>query len=316
MPSVKTTRKTSAKEAPSRPARPRPRASHCFGSHLSIAGGMYRAIEEAERLGFDTVQVFVKNQRQWRASPLGEEDIRVWREHAARPGFGPCVAHATYLINLAAADDDLYLKSVEVFETELRRCDALGIPYLVVHPGAVGAQSEEAALARVAVALDAIMLRNPTLTTMPLLETTAGQGSTLGRTWQQLGGILRAMTSGNWVGVCADTCHVFAAGYDIRDPEIYEAMIALAGREVGLDRIRCWHLNDSRGDCGSRVDRHEHIGKGKIGVAGFRNVLRDERFRGLPMILETPKDDEGEWDRANLKRLRECVAEGGRTARK
>lgn len=309
MPTVKTNRKTATRHAPVRPARPRPRASHCFGSHLSIAGGMHRAIEEAEQLGFQTVQVFVKNQRQWRAPPLRDDDVRTWHENAARPGFGPCVAHATYLLNLASHDDQLYAKSVEAFEIELKRCDALGIPYLVVHPGAAGPQPEDAAIARVAAALDGILLRNPTLRAMPLLETTAGQGTTIGRTFQQLGAILRAMTSGNWVGVCVDTCHVFAAGYDIRDPATYELMITLADREVGLERIRCWHLNDSRGECGSRVDRHEHIGKGRIGLAGFRNVLRDERFRGLPMILETPKDEDGsgELDRANLKRLRACA---------
>lgn len=290
-----------------RPALRRVALPHRFGSHLSIAGGVHRAVQEALRLSFDTVQVFVKNQRQWRAAPFRPDDLQRWFELLATPGFGPPVAHATYLINLASADGALWRRSREALAEELRRCDTLRIPWLVVHPGAAGDQSEGRAVARVAEALNRILDEEPRLRAMPLLETTAGQGTALGRSFEQLGAILSRIEHAERIGVCVDTCHVFAAGYDIRDPVAYEAMIAAAAECVGLARIRCWHLNDSRGGLGSRVDRHEHIGQGRIGRAGFRNVLADPRFRGVPMILETPKGTDAhgrEHDRMNLRRLR------------
>lgn len=289
-------------------------AGRCFGSHLSIAGGVYRAAEEAQRLGFETVQVFVKNQRQWKGAPLRDDDVQRWRTLCAAPSFGPPVAHATYLINLASADDTLHAKSVAAFTDELERCDVLGIPYLVVHPGAAGEQTRAGAVKRVAAALNAISERRPDLKTMPLLETTAGQGTALGRSFGELGEILSLLREPQRVGVCGDTCHVFAAGYDIRDRDAYESMVAEAQRAVGLGRIRCWHLNDSRGACGSRLDRHEHIGQGQIGDAGFRNLLGDARFATVPMILETPKgeDERGRaWDAVNLRRLRRLARTSG-----
>ena len=291
---------------------------HRFGAHLSIAGGMQRAIAEALRFRMDTVQVFVKNQRQWRAVPLKADDVDRWHELLATPGFGPPVAHATYLINLASPDRGLYARSRAAFTEELQRCQTLGIPYLVVHPGAAREAPVGRAIERVAAALNRIFDRNPRLTTMPLLETTAGQGTALGSSFEQLAEIIGRLQEPARVGICIDTCHVFAAGYDIRDAAQYDAMIELADRCVGLDRIRCWHLNDSKTDLGSRVDRHEHIGHGRIGSAGFRNLLADPRFYGVPMILETPKGkDPGgkEWDRLNLRRLRSLAARvtGSRT---
>lgn len=268
---------------------------------------MHHALEHALRLRFDAVQVFVKNQRQWRAAPLKSEDLERWFELLATPGFGPTVAHAAYLINLASADKALYAKSREAFAEELRRCQLLKIPYLVVHPGAAGDAPLDDAIGRVAAALDRIFEDHPDLETMPLLETTAGQGTTLGRTFEQLGEIIGRLRRPERVGVCIDTCHVFAAGYDIRQPKVYDAMIAAAQQHVGLERIRCWHLNDSKGECGSHLDRHEHVGRGRIGTAGFRNLLADRRFHGVPMILETPKGENEagrEWDRVNAARLR------------
>ncbi|TWT43908.1 Endonuclease 4 [Phycisphaerae bacterium RAS1] len=279
---------------------------HRFGSHLSVAGGLHLAIAEARRLTFDTVQVFVKNQRQWAAAPLRKDAIDAW--HAALPadGFGPVVAHASYLINLASADDALYEKSRRALADELQRCDLLAIPYLVVHPGAaVGAPIPDA-IRRVSAAINRIFDATPASRSRLLLETTAGQGSTLGRTFEELAEMIAGVRNAARVGVCIDTCHVFAAGYDIRDANAYAQMIALVERTVGLESIRCWHLNDSRGALGSRVDRHEHIGKGCIGDAGFANVLSDPRFFGLPMILETPKEQDSrgrDWDAVNLKRL-------------
>lgn len=276
----------------------------CFGSHLSIAGAMSNAIMEARRLEFDTVQVFVKNQRQWKATPFKPDDLAQWHQLRQADAFGPIVAHATYLINLASADAELLEKSRRAFSEELSRCDQLEIPYLVVHPGAAGEQPREAALARVAESLNAIFSAAPQLRCMPLLETTAGQGSTLGRTFEEIAAILTGLQAPQRVGVCIDTCHVFAAGYDIREKKNYDEMIGLASRTVGLERVRAWHLNDSKGDLGSHLDRHEHIGAGKIGLEGFRWVVRDLRFRGVPMLLETPKDDDGEMDRKNLATLR------------
>lgn len=284
---------------------------------------MHHAIEEALRLRFQTVQVFVKNQRQWRATPFKTDDLDAWFRLRGTPGFGPPVAHATYLINLASPDPVLYARSRAAFAEELQRCQTLAIPWLVVHPGAALGAPLEAALGRVSAALNRIFDESPTLTTMPLLETTAGQGSTLGRTFEELGTIVRGVREPARVGVCIDTCHVFAAGYDLRDAGAFAAMLALADREVGLARIRCWHLNDSRGELGSRVDRHEHIGRGCIGAAGFRNVLADRRFAGVPMILETPKERDGrgrEWDLVNVARLRALARRGrppheARTAR-
>jgi deoxyribonuclease-4 len=268
---------------------------------------MHRAARAALELKLDTVQVFVKNQRQWQAVPFRVDDLTRWHKLLRTPGFGPPIAHATYLINLASPDKLLYDRSRRAFAEELLRCQTLAIPYLVVHPGAARGQAPQRALARVAAALNRIFGDAPNLRTMPLLETTAGQGTTLGRSFEELGTIIRMLDEPERVGVCVDTCHVFAAGYDLRTREGYERLIAEAHRAVGLKRIRCWHLNDSRGACGSHRDRHEHIGDGQIGVAGFRNVLLDRRFSGIPMILETPKgkDEAGcDWDRVNTRRLR------------
>lgn len=280
---------------------------HRFGSHLSIAGGVSRAVEEAHRLGFHTVQIFVKNQRQWRASALKTDDLDRWFALRADRNFGPPVAHATYLINLAADSPGLATQSRQAFAEELVRCDILEIPYLVIHPGAARGQTTEQAVARVADALNRIFADQPALRAMPLLETTAGQGSSLGRTFEELAAIIERVQEPHRIGVCLDTCHVFAAGYDIRDREKFADMLRTIEQTVGLDRIRCLHLNDSRADLGARVDRHEHIGRGRIGRAGFENVLRESRLAGKPMILETAKgvNEAGrEWDRVNLQRLR------------
>ncbi len=308
--------KTAARAKPNRgatarrPAGPPTQRRLCLGSHLSIAGGMRHAIEAALALQLETVQVFVKNQRQWRAAPFALDDLEQWHKLRETPGFGPIVAHATYLVNLAAADEKLYEQSREAFCEELLRCELLKIPYLVVHPGAAGAAPRDEACSRVAKALDAIFERYPGMTVMPLLETTAGQGSTLGCTFEELAAILSAMKQPQRVGVCVDTCHVFAAGYDIRDARKYAEMIELAESCITLERVRCWHLNDSRGGLGSHLDRHEHIGHGAIGRAGFQNVVRDERFAGIPMILETPKEDSDAgtpWDALNAAFLRELA---------
>jgi deoxyribonuclease-4 len=294
-----------------RPSRATPdRRAHCFGAHMSIAGGVHRALEAALALRCDTVQLFVKNQRQWLAAPLQPDDLTRWFE--LLPGLsGPPVAHATYLINLASPDRRLWQRSREAFAQELLRCQTLRIPYLVVHPGSATTARRSAAIRHVAKALDQIFDAHPDLTVQPLLETTAGAGATLGATFAELGEIIGLLAAPQRVGVCVDTSHVFAAGYDLRQPAGYDAMIAEAQRAIGLSRIRCWHLNDSAAPCGSRRDRHAHVGHGHIGTAGFRHVLQDARFIGLPMILETPKETDargGSWDVRNLRRLRRIAA--------
>lgn len=290
---------------------------HRFGAHLSIAGGLHRAATEALRLRCDTVQVFVKNQRQWRAAPLDAHDVAQWHTLCATPGFGPPIAHASYLINLASPDRRLAERSRVAFAEELRRCDQLHIPYLVLHPGSATDGNTERGLARVAQALNRIFADDPDGLAMPLLETTAGGGHTLGRSFDELAEILQQVHHPRRVGVCVDTCHVFAAGCDLRGPDAYEALVADARRTVGLARIRCWHLNDSLGPCGAHRDRHAHIGHGELGLAAFRNLLADERFVGVPMILETPKgvDARGrEWDAINLARLRRLAARARKSA--
>ena len=304
---VKTNRDESGETGESRAPAGSKRRSPCFGTHLSIAGGFHNAIEAAHALRCRTVQIFVKNQRQWRATPFDPADLERWHALYDPAAFGPVVAHATYLINMASPDGALAARSVAAFTEELERCQTLNVPYLVIHPGAATDGEVEAAIARVAEALNGIFAAQPELRTMPLLETTAGQGTTLGRTFEELGAIIRRLNEPQRVGVCVDTCHAFAAGYDLRTAEGYAEMIAAAEREVGLARIRCWHLNDSVGACGSHLDRHAHIGAGQLGTAGFAHLLADARFDGVPMVLETPKgtDERGrDYDRVNLQRLR------------
>jgi deoxyribonuclease-4 len=289
---------------------------HCLGAHLSIAGGMHRALEAALRLGCDAVQVFVKNQRQWRAAALGSADLERWHALLAAGGLARPIAHATYLINLAAPDRRLYARSRAAFAEELLRCERLGIRYLVVHPGAAGGAPRTRALARVSAALDRVLSQYPALRTMPLLETTAGQGTALGSSFDELAEIIAGVEEPQRLGICIDTCHVFAAGNDIRRAEGYQDMISRAARTVGLERIRCWHMNDSRCACGARVDRHAHIGQGKLGRAAFANVLGDPRFIAVPMILETPKGSDArgrDYDALNLRRLRAIAARAVRS---
>ena len=309
MPKVKATRTNRTRRSRA-PDKGRSAAAPRFGAHTSIAGGMHHALEIGLRLGCDTVQVFVKNQRQWRAAPLRADDLRCWNALLDTPGFGPVIAHATYLINLASADKIIRTRSLAAFEQELQRCQTLHIPYLVVHPGAATDGDRRSAIARVAAALDDLAKRGVAPQVTPLLENTAGQGTALGWRLEELGEIIGRLRRSR-AGVCLDTCHLFAAGYDVRRPQGYQEMVASAERSFGLERIHCWHLNDSRAPLGSRVDRHEHIGRGRIGASGFRTLLSDSRFCEIPMIIETPKGQDGagrDWDWLNLRRLRRLAA--------
>ena len=280
-----------------------------FGSHLSISGGIHNALLSAEKFGMETVQVFTKNQQQWKCSPLSESVIAQWASHRDRLKFRHTVSHDSYLINLASADPALRAKSIELFVEELRRCMLLGIPYLVTHPGAHLGEGEEAGLARVAAALDEVHAIVPPDGVITCLEITAGQGSSLGYRLEHLASIIDKVKHPARLGVCLDTAHLFAAGYDFRGRKYAKFRKELEST-VGIKQVKVLHLNDSKKDLGSRVDRHDHIGRGKIGLDGFRPIVRDEAFADIPKILETPKDKDErgrDWDEVNLETLRSLI---------
>jgi deoxyribonuclease-4 len=276
-----------------------------FGSHLSIAGGMHNALLEAERLGMGCVQVFTKNQQQWKSRPLDPSAITEWRTHCDRLKFAHTVSHDSYLINLASPDDALRRKSIDLFTEELRRCVALCIPLLVTHPGAHVGEGEAVGLQRVAKSLDEVHAAIPRGNVITCLEITAGQGSSLGYRFEHLAEIIARVKHPERLAVCLDTAHLFAAGYDFRGRK-YAKFRKELDATIGVNRVKVLHLNDSKKELGSRVDRHEHIGRGTIGVEGFKPFVRDAAFRKIPKILETPKakDDKGrDWDAVNLETL-------------
>jgi deoxyribonuclease-4 len=259
-------------------------------------------------VGCDTIQIFTKSNRQWRAKRLDDREVEAFKANLAATGIGPVVAHDCYLVNLAAPRQTVWKRSVEAFREELERAERLGIPYLVTHPGSHGGAGEMEGTRRVAEALNLLHAALPGFRVQVLLETTAGQGSSLGYRFEQLAAILARVENPNRVGICLDTCHVFAAGYDIRTPEAYRKTLEEFAACLGLERMKAIHLNDSRGGLGSRVDRHDHIGEGQLGLAAFRHLVNDPRLRHVPMILETPKDDDFvRADRRNLSRLRRLL---------
>ncbi len=277
---------------------------------MSIAGGYYKAVDEAARFGMDTVQVFTKNNNQWRAKELTDDDAAKFRSALRRLNIKRPIAHDSYLINLASPDDPLWNKSIEAFRVELERANKLGIRYVVAHPGAYVGSSEEQGLARIVQALDQVHRETPGLKTYTLLENTAGQGTNLGWRFEHLAAIIGGVAEPKRLGVCIDTCHTFAAGYPLKTRKQYEQTIGQLDRTVGLSRVKAVHLNDSKKPLGSRVDRHEHIGRGELGLAPFRHLLNDPRFARTPMYLETAKEtiDGEEMDAVNLRVLRGLIA--------
>jgi deoxyribonuclease IV len=277
---------------------------------MSIAGGYYKAVETAKRCGCDCVQLFTKNNNQWRAKKLTDEDVARFQAALSETGITHPIAHDSYLINLASPDDGLWRKSVDAFAEELRRAERLGIPYVVTHPGAFTDSSEEAGLERVIAALDEVHRQTKGISTQCLLENTAGQGSCLGWRLEHLGAIILGVREPERLGVCIDTCHLFAAGYPLAARKDYLATMRLLDAAVDIKRVKAFHLNDSKRERGSRVDRHEHIGRGRIGLEAFAHLLRDRRFRRVPMYLETPKGLEKgvELDAINLTTLRSLLA--------
>ena len=281
-----------------------------FGAHMSVAGGLHLAFERGRAAGCDCLQIFVKNQRQWSARPLQQDEVRVWRETRATAKIEPVIAHSSYLINLGNPDDAPWQRSIDALTDELHRCERLEIAGLVLHPGAHLGAGERAGLRRIARALDLIHRRTRGLRVQTLLETTAGQGSTLGHRFEHLGEIIARVREPDRLGICVDTCHVFAAGYDLATEAGYAATLATFGEVVGFDRLRAIHVNDCLHPLGSRRDRHAAIGKGRLGRGAFARVANDPRLAKVPMILETPKGQDvrgRDLDRVNLAALRRLV---------
>lgn len=276
-----------------------------LGAHVSVAGGLHRAPERGRRLGATAIQIFTKAPRRWAERELSDDEVAGFREAVAEAGIRCAVAHDSYLINLATPDPALFERSAAAFDAELERSVRLGLDDLVTHPGNATGGGRDAAIRRNADAIAASLGRHPGPTGV-LLETTAGSGTALGWRFEELAALLDAVPAPERgrVGVCLDTAHVHAAGYDLRAD--YPGVIAELDAAVGLSRLRLLHLNDSAVDLGSRVDRHAHIGEGKLGEGAFAALMRDDRLRGVPRVLETPKDDDAEAsDRRNLRRLRE-----------
>jgi deoxyribonuclease-4 len=278
-----------------------------LGAHMSIAGGVHMAIERGCSIQCTAVQMFVKNNMQWFARPLARDEIRTFLQHRQRGELLSIFAHANYLINLAAANPQFHANSLRALAEELTRANQLELPFLVLHPGAHLGVGEEAGLEKVVASIDAAFRVLPRMKTKIALETTAGQGSCLGHRFEQIAFIIDNVRQPERLCVCLDTAHVFAAGYDIGSEPAVRKMFREFDRTIGLDRLAAIHLNDSKTPRGSRVDRHEHIGKGKISLSAFRAILRDRRFHKIPKVLETPKGKDLREDVENLKTLRGLI---------
>jgi deoxyribonuclease-4 len=267
-----------------------------IGAHMSVAGGVCRAVDRAVTHGCEALQIFTKNANQWAGRPLDRADVRAFRRRVDETGIQPVVSHASYLINLATTFPVLRQQSIAAFVDEIARADALGLLGVVIHPGTCTAGTEDEGLALIARGIREAFRARPRARTMVLLEHTAGQGRTLGYRFEHLAAILEHLDGSPRAGVCLDTCHLVASGYDIATDEGYDETFGAFGRIVGFDRLRAFHGNDSKKPCGSRVDRHEHIGKGCLGLKPFRRLLNDPRFAGLPILIETEKTRG--WERA------------------
>jgi deoxyribonuclease IV len=271
---------------------------------MSIAGGLHRALERGSEAGCSVVQIFLKNQLQWSAKPYAPEEIRQFAAARTATGIGTVFAHSSYLINLAAPSPVEWARAVGAFHDELERAEALGLPFVIIHPGSHKGQGLEAGLRRIVDALDEVTSRTSGYRVRVLLENTAGGGATIGRSFEELAALLGGARVPERLGVCLDTCHLFAAGYDLRTRVGYERVMRSCAAIVGLRRVLAFHLNDAKAPLGSGLDRHEKIGRGRLGKEAFRWLMRDRRFVRAPMVLETPKDPEPKADRSALALLR------------
>jgi len=284
-----------------------PQSEILLGAHMSIAGGVHIAIERARSIDCTAMQMFVKNNMQWFACPLARDEIRAFLEHQQRAELSSIFAHANYLINLAATNPLFHANSIRALSEELTRADQLELPFLVLHPGAHRGDGEEAALEKIIASIDKVYRKIPKTKTKIALETTAGQGSCLGHRFEHLAHIMDNVRQPERLCVCLDTAHIFAAGYDIGSESAVRKMFREFDQKIGLDRLAAIHLNDSKSGCGSRVDRHEHIGKGRIGLAPFRFIMRSRRLNKIPKVLETPKEKDLREDVENMKTLRGLI---------
>lgn len=278
-----------------------------LGAHMSISGGLHLSLERGKAVGCDVIQLFTKNSTQWRGRSIKEEEESLFKKTAKETGIEPIAVHDSYLINLATPDELLWKRSLEAFYQEMIRTKTLGIPYLVTHPGSHRGSGEAAGLKKVAEAINILHNRSSSFKMMILIETTAGQGTSLGYSFEHIRHLFDLVKESDKIGVCLDTCHIFAAGYDIRDQDSYFKTMAEFDRIVGMREIRLFHLNDSCKGVSSRVDRHQHIGKGEVGIEGFRLIMNDRRFSDIPKVLETPKGEDMEEDVINLKTLRGLI---------
>ncbi len=285
-----------------------------LGAHVPITGGVFNAPGHAQAIGAEAIQIFTRNQMQWACRPLREDDAAAFREAVAKSGVKRVLTHGSYLMNLASPNPEFLARSRDCLVTEIERCHQLAIPYVVLHPGAHMGQGEEAGLSAIARSLDAVLERTQGSDVMPLLEATAGQGSCLGHRFEHLAAIFDRVRDPDRLGVCLDTCHLYAAGYDLASPEGYERTLRDFARMVGLRRLKAIHLNDSKRERGSRVDRHARAGEGVMGLETFARIVNDRRFRGLPLVVETP-GPLAEWKK-EIARLRGLVRPEGKRRRR
>jgi len=278
-----------------------------LGAHMSIAGGLHKAVERGLAAGCGVIQLFTQNSNQWRGKPVSDSEAALFRERREEAGLHDVVSHDIYLINLAAAPGQVRDKSLAGFQEEMERCARLGIDKIVMHPGSHLGEGEETGINRVVEAFDLLFEKAKDFTGKVLLETTAGQGSNLGYRFEQLREIRERSAHPGRFGICFDTCHTFAAGYDITTDEGYRQVFEEFDRVLGLESLLAFHFNDSKKGLNCRVDRHEHIGQGSMGLSGFRRIMNDSRFARIPKILETPKGDQDEMDAVNLKTLRDLL---------
>ncbi len=276
-----------------------------LGAHVSISGGVEKSPLRGEELGCDSIQIFSKNQRQWKSPPISDDTANAFQEALKNSRVRQVVIHDSYLINLASPNPESLKKSQEAFLDEMDRADKLGVPYLVFHPGSHMKSGEKAGIRQIAESLNSILRRQLDGKVMLLLETTAGQGDHIGYSFEQLAEIISLIDKKERIGICYDTAHTFEAGYDIRTEETYQQTFEKFDRVLGLNLLRVFHINDSKTDLGSRVDRHENIGRGYLGVEPFRFLVNDQRFQNHPMILETPGGDQ--FYKENLELLRSLI---------
>ncbi len=278
-----------------------------LGAHTSIAGGVSKAVELAEKLGFTAMQIFTKNNNRWFQKPLDEKEINTFKLKLKKSHIKFVVSHDAYLINLCASDKEILKKSRTAFIDELERCELLGIPHLNFHPGSHIGAGEKDGIKLIAESINFAHDKTKGYNVSSMLETTAGQGTAIGYRFEQLQEIIELVDDKDRMTVCIDTAHVFAAGYDIKNPGNFKMVIKEFDDIIGLERLKCFHMNDSKKELGSRVDRHEHIGKGFIGLKGFSNIMNDRRLKKIPKILETPKGKEQLEDLENLAVLRSLI---------